>query len=87
VLQFIDTFTYCDMIDTNVMELVLDNRQLGGSFEHSQYLLQHAQAVGGIGMRLKEKTQERDEKQTDKQAHRGMINECNICLFMCLAHI
>lgn len=30
MLQLIDAFTYCVMIDTNVMELVLDNRQTDG---------------------------------------------------------
>jgi len=66
VLQLIDTFTYCDMIDTNVMELVLDNRQLGGSFEHSQYLLQHAQAVRGKWNENEEKT---EGMKTDRETH------------------
>jgi hypothetical protein len=67
VLQLIDTFTYCDMIDTNVMELVLDTRQLGGSFEHTQYLLQHAQAVRGKW----NETQRKDSKgmKTDRETH------------------
>jgi len=60
------------MIDTNVMELVLDNRQLGGSFEHPQYLLQHAQAVRGKWNETQRKdSRERDEKQTDKDTQRN----------------
>jgi len=47
------------MIDTNVMELVLDNRrQLGRSFEHCKPFAHHAQAVRG----KVEDTQRKDSK-------------------------
>jgi hypothetical protein len=60
------------MIDTNVMELVLDyRRQLGGSFEYCNTFCTNAQAVaGGNGARLEEKTQ----GITDKQ-HRERVSE------------
>jgi hypothetical protein len=44
------TFTYCDMIDTNVMELVLDYRQTDSLEDPSSTAIPfatHAQAVAG----------------------------------------
>jgi len=58
VLQLIDTFTYCDMIATNVMELVLDNKWTAWRILRAlQYLLHQCPSCrGGKGTRLKEKT-------------------------------
>jgi len=69
VLLLIDALTYCDTIDTNVMELVLDNRQTAWRILRApQYLLHSMPKLsGGNGTKLKEKTQ-RDNGQTHTQS-------------------
>lgn len=57
MIQLIDALTYCDLIDTNVMELVLDYRQTAWWILRApQYLLQHtAKLSGETGQDLKER--------------------------------
>jgi len=88
VLQLIDAFTYCDMIDRNVMELVLDYRQTAWRILRApQYLLQDVPKLSrGKGKELNEKTQ-RDNGLTRSQDDRHKWTECNICLLCALAHI
>lgn len=59
MIQLIDALTYCDLIDTNVMELVLDYRETAWWILRApQYLLQHtAKLSEGDGTRPEEKTQ------------------------------